>query len=124
MKLKTVAISLPDEHERRVFIKKEIEKCNLLDYIIIDGVDGTRIIEESLIPPFISKLIYEDETKIYDSRLRLNGNGLKKGEWGCSWSHLKIYEMLLEDVEYNAYLVLEDDAECVVDQDELKNFLN
>lgn len=54
MKLKTVAISLPHEVERRIFIQKEIERCNIGDYIIIiDGVNGNDIIETPLIPPYI-----------------------------------------------------------------------
>ena len=123
MKIKTVAISLEHEVERRVFIKKEIEKCNILNYIVIDGVNGNNITETPLIPPYISKIVYNGETKIYDSRLRLNGNGLKKGEMGCSWSHLNVYDMLLKDNEYDAYLVLEDDAKLVVSAEELNFFL-
>ena len=43
MKIKTVAISLPSEIERRYFIQETIKKCNLSDYIIMDGVYGNDI---------------------------------------------------------------------------------
>jgi len=43
MKLKTVIISLPSEIERRSFIQETLKKCNLSDYIIIDGVNENDI---------------------------------------------------------------------------------
>ena len=128
MKLKTVVISLPQENERRVFIQKEMKKCNLSDYIIIDGVDGSNITEIPMIKSgdklLISKLVYNGKTIIYDSRLRLNGSGLNKKEMGSSWTHLSVYNMLLRDDEYDAYLVFEDDAKLSVSSDELKIFLD
>ena len=123
MKIKTVAISLPFEIERRYFIEETIKKCNLSDYIIMDGVYGNDIEITPFIPPYISKLNYKDDKKVYDARLKLNGTGLKKGEMGCAWSHLNVYDMLLKDSEYDAYLVFEDDADLVVSLDELHTFL-
>lgn len=123
MKIKTVAISLPSEIERRVFIEETIKKCNLSDYIIIDGVYGNDIEITPFIPPYISKLSYNGTQKVYDSRLKLDGTGLKKGEIGCAWSHLNVYDMLLKDSEYDAYLVFEDDADLVVSPSELHEFL-
>lgn len=122
MKLKTVVISLQSDHKRRIHIKKELEKCNLYDYIIVDGVDGTHITELHLLGS-ISLLSYNNDKKLYDSSLRLNGNGLLKGEMGCAWSHLNVYEMLLKDDIYDAYLVVEDDIELAVSVDELKTCL-
>lgn len=119
MNVKTVVISLPHEEKRNEFIKKEMEKCGLTDYIIMDGVDGNNIIEIPLVPPHISKLFYTDKSKIYDSRMKLDGTGLKKGEMGCAWSHLNVYDMLLKDDKHDAYLVFEDDAELIVSLDEL-----
>jgi GR25 family glycosyltransferase involved in LPS biosynthesis len=128
MKLKTVVISLQQEKEKDIFIKKEMEKCNLSDYIIIDGVDGSNITEIPIITnsnkPIISKLVYNGKTIIYDSRLRLNGSGLNKKEMGSTLSHLYVYNMLLNDDEYDAYLVFEDDAKLSVSVDELKIFLD
>ncbi len=40
---------------------------------------------------------------------------MSKGEFGCAWSHLKIYEKLVKDSEYDSYLVLEDDSEITCD---------
>ena len=123
MKIKTVAISLPHEIERRKFIEETIKKCNLSDYIIMDGVDGSNIKITPFIPPYISKLNYNGIEKVYDARLKLNGTGLKKGEMGCAWSHLNVYDMLLKDPVYDAYLIFEDDADLVVSPSELYNFL-
>lgn len=124
MKLKTVVISLPFDIERRSFMQETLKKCNLSDYIIIDGVNGNDI---KIIPfieePHMSKLIYNNTEKIYNSRLRLNGTGLKKGEMGCSWSHLNVYDMLVKDDNYDAYLILEDDADLIVSPEELETFL-
>lgn len=124
MKLKTVVISLPFEIEKRNFMKETLTKCNLSDYIIIDGVNGNDI---KIIPfieePHISKLIYNDSEKIYNSRLRLNGAGLQKGEMGCAWSHLNVYDMLLKDNDNDAYLIFEDDADLIVSPEELQTFL-
>ena len=60
---------------------------------------------------------------MYDSRLRINGTGLQKGEMGCAWSHLSVYEMLLEDNDTDSYLVLEDDAILDVSPEEFNTFL-
>ena len=36
---------------------------------------------------------------------------MKKGEFGCAWSHINIYKKLLDDEIYDNYLILEDDFE-------------
>ena len=71
----------------------------------------------------ISKISYNNDVKLYNSSLRLNGNGLLKGEMGCAWSHLNVYDMLLKDDIYDSYLVVEDDIELAVSVDELKTCL-
>ena len=58
MKIKTIIISLPHEYDRRIHIKKEMEKCNISEYTIINGVNGYDIKEIPIIPPYISKIIY------------------------------------------------------------------
>jgi GR25 family glycosyltransferase involved in LPS biosynthesis len=124
MKIKPVIISLPFEVEKRYFMKETLQKCNFSDYIIIDGVNGNDI---KIIPfvqePHMSKLIYNNTEKIYNSRLRLNGLGLQKGEMGCAWSHLNVYDILLKDNENDAYLIFEDDADLIVSPEELQTFL-
>ena len=124
MKIKPVIISLLFEIEKRDFMKETLKKCNFSDYIIIDGVNGNDI---KIIPfikePHISKLMYNNTEKIYNSRLRLNGHGLKRGEMGCAWSHLNVYDILLNDNDNDAYLIFEDDADLIVSPEELENFL-
>lgn len=123
MKLKIKIISLACEIERRNFMKNEMKMISFLDSEIIDAINGKNIIESKTQIPFISTLYYENKIKTYDSRLKLNGKGLTKGEIGCAWSHLNVYEMLLKDDDYDAYLVLEDDAKLLISTEELKIYL-
>lgn len=124
--MKVIGISLPQYKNRRKSIYEELLKLNLDNCFIMDGVCGTDIKETNIVRTHhgvIKKLSYGDKVKRYDSRLRLNGTGLKKGEMGCAWSHLYIYEMLVNDDEHDSYLVLEDDAILDVSIEEFNTFL-
>jgi glycosyl transferase family 25 len=59
--------------------------------------------------------VYNKETRNYDPKVRLNGQKMTLGEFGCAWSHIKIYQKLLEDQTTDNYLVIEDDAQIVGD---------
>jgi len=43
------------------------------------------------------------------------------GEFGCSWSHIKLYQKLVADPKNDSYLIIEDDAELVGDISVLHN---
>jgi GR25 family glycosyltransferase involved in LPS biosynthesis len=57
----------------------------------------------------------------YNPTVRLNGQKMAIGEFGCSWSHIKIYQKLLADPNYDNYLVIEDDAQVVGDLNVIRN---
>jgi GR25 family glycosyltransferase involved in LPS biosynthesis len=42
---------------------------------------------------------------------------MKKGELGASWSHILLYEKLLNDEEYDCYMIMEDDAQFLRELD-------
>jgi GR25 family glycosyltransferase involved in LPS biosynthesis len=124
--MKTIVITLKQEQERLLYIVNEIKRCNIENFYLMDAVYGKNITEHPLLQTNgkISKLLYNGKTRFYDSRLRLNGQGLNKGEMGCSWSHLDIYEMLLKDDQNDSYLIIEDDANIIVPPKEFHTFIN
>jgi len=62
-----------------------------------------------------NSLTYNGETRTYDPNVRLNKQRMSIGEFGCAWSHIKLYEKLLADKNVDNYLILEDDAQLVGD---------
>jgi GR25 family glycosyltransferase involved in LPS biosynthesis len=67
---------------------------------------------------------YKDTTYMYDSRIRSNKTKMKRGEFGCAWSHLNLLKQLVDESEnVNYYLILEDDVELVKPIDELNKLL-
>lgn len=48
---------------------------------------------------------------------------LSNGELGCCISHLLLYEQLLEDYDYDHYLMLEDDVSLYLSLEEIYNYL-
>jgi len=79
------------------------------------GVNGKEITVSG------NEITYEGETMKYDPSVRLNKQRMSIGEFGCAWSHIKLYQKLLADPKYNNYLVLEDDAGLVGDISVLHN---
>ena len=77
------------------------------------GVNGEDIKITKTEKPTIYNLEYNNETKYYDSSIRVNKQIMKRGELGASWSHLNIYKSLLEETRVDKYLIFEDDAEFV-----------
>jgi glycosyl transferase family 25 len=65
-------------------------------------------------------------TKYYDIfKTIVDRKPLSKGELGCSISHLLLYEQLLNDSDYDHYLILEDDVElCLSLCDVYKHLIN
>lgn len=90
--MKIFAINLQREPNKRKHIIKECEKYSL-SIEIIDAVDGRLLSEE-----YLKENIYNYP----DCKLT-------KGEIGCSLSHLKIYEKIVNE-NIPVALILEDDA--------------
>ena len=79
------------------------------------GVNGKDLIVSN------TKVVYNKETRSYNPKVRLNGERMTLGEFGCAWSHIKMYEKLLADTEADNYLIMEDDAQIVGDLSLLRN---
>ena len=91
-----LVISLPHAPKRRQFIREQMAKLKI-DYEFFDAVDG-----DKLSSTYISKFKIKKGEQYF-------GRSLSKGELGCAFSHLHIYEkMLAENIE--KLIVLEDDA--------------
>ena len=114
---KAVIVTMKTSESRRPFVKKLISNATQLgmDHEIFYGVNGKEITVSG------NEITYQGETMKYDPEVRLNKQRMAIGEFGCSWSHIKLYQKLLADTKYNRYLVLEDDAELVGDSRVLDN---
>ena len=97
LQIPVLIISLSHASKRRKFIREQMAKLKI-DYKFFDAVDG-----DKLSNAYISKF------KIKEGEQHM-GSPLSKGELGCAFSHLQVYEkMLAENIE--KLIVLEDDAQ-------------
>jgi GR25 family glycosyltransferase involved in LPS biosynthesis len=114
MSIKVIILTLKNK-SRSENIKKLIDL--LYPYFTIEiyyGIDGSKIeIRDSQRYNHIKLISYESINKLYNNKVRMNGKEMKKGEFGASWSHLSIYEKLLNDKLYDSYLIFEDDAQFI-----------
>ena len=124
--LKVIILSIKNKINRINRMEKIIYNFSKigLEYEIYYGVNGNDIkiydTEHNNI-----KLLYNNfETYYYDNRIRRNNIKMKNGEFGCAWSHLKIYKKLLNDNNYQYYLILEDDANLVTSLNTLYETIN
>ena len=90
---------------------------------IFYGVNGSSIIITDTADPFIKQLDLSGDLKLYNRRVRINGEEMRRGEFGCAWSHHRIYEKLVADETADSYLVLEDDAESTVTPERLTEYI-
>ena len=112
-----------------------------LDTVIYNGVHGKDITlyDAAFKHTGIKHITWKGRTYSYDTRARLNGIHMTRGEFGCAWSHLNLLRQLVNDdaadaadaadgadgataIEY--YLILEDDVELVKPLAELYELLN
>lgn len=87
------------------------------------GVNGEDIKVVKMEHPQLFRLEYKNESKYYDSSIRVNKQFMKRGELGASWSHINIYKSLLKEKHVDKYLIFEDDAEFVESLDYAYNCL-
>jgi GR25 family glycosyltransferase involved in LPS biosynthesis len=88
-----------------------------------NGVDGNEVFVKDTQHDFIKLLEYKSQNYIYDKRMRLNGQSMKKGEIGCALSHVLLYKKLMIDKNYSNYLILEDDVDLDCDLETFYNTL-
>lgn len=98
MNIKTYVISLTDEEIRRKNIKKQLNKLNI-EFQFFDAIDFRDAPMETL-ENYITQ----------DHKYKKPSRPLTRGEIGCSLSHLSLISKLKENVNTDAFLILEDDA--------------
>ena len=97
-----------------------------LDAELYQGVHGKDIYisEAASKQTGIKHITWQGTTYFYDTRVRINGEQMKRGEMGCAWSHLNLLrQFVAEQGLTDYYLILEDDVELVQPLDELSNLL-
>ena len=77
------------------------------------GVDASELVVSGSSDQFLKALNCGELESIYDTTRRINGEPMSPENLSCSWSHLLVYEQLLQDPTYDQYLVLENDAEVL-----------
>jgi GR25 family glycosyltransferase involved in LPS biosynthesis len=124
--LKIIIITLEEFPERLNKLHDLLNKFLKIgiEYEIFYGVNGKNIKIEDTEDENIKILSYNSD-KFYHNKIVSNyRNGIKFGEIGCSWSHINVYKKILNDNEYNNYLILEDDVKLINNLDILENTLN
>jgi GR25 family glycosyltransferase involved in LPS biosynthesis len=126
--LKTFILTLPDyayRLEKLDSLIQELAKIGL-HTAIYKGVHGKdiHIHDAASAVTSIKHITWQDTTLFYDTRVRLNGVPMTRGEFGCAWSHLNILRQLVEEPSTNYYLILEDDVEMVKPISELYDLLH
>ena len=71
----------------------------------------------------IKHITWQGTTCFYDMHVRLNGQHMSRGEFGCAWSHLNVLQQLLTEPAGTYYLIMEDDVELVKPLNELYELL-
>jgi len=113
--IKVVILTLEKYSHR---INKVYDLVNKLSQIglqcsLFYGVNGEDIQFVKMEHPQLYRLEYKNESKYYDSSIRVNKQFMKRGELGCAWSHINIYKSLLKEKNVDKYLIFEDDVEMV-----------
>lgn len=100
-RIKTYIINLPKDLERKESILKKIGQLSCLDIELIKAVYGKELADE-------------EKEKLFNKEkyVRYYGRFVLPGEIGCTLSHRKCYQRLL-DSEQEFVLILEDDARFV-----------
>jgi glycosyl transferase family 25 len=124
--IKVIILTLSDYPERMDNITNLLIKLSKigLQYEIYYGVNGKDIKFFSTNDVNIKLLNYNSEIYYYDTTMRINKQLMKIGEIGCSLSHLKIYQKLLDDDIHDKYLIFEDDVELITSLDTLYNTIS
>lgn len=119
---KVIMLTLRDHQNRKeqyTTLLKRIESIGL-SWEVFYGVNGKDITVKSTHEPHMFLLFHAGECILYNRNVRVNGQQMSAGEFGCAWSHYNIYKKLIMDPDYDHYIVLEDDAEMTVDDEYFK----
>lgn len=108
LKTKCLVINLPHNEDRLIQFKKQYDSSDLshLPLEVFVGVDGKKIeIKEYVTADAYAQIMGTEQTGY-----RLRHKDLTRGGVGCYLSHISIYKQLLEDPDYDFYIIFEDDA--------------
>ena len=127
VKIKTQIITLPEFSGRIANLDGLMYNLSIIgmDTNIIYGVYGKdiKIYNAAYKETGVKHITWKGTTFFYDMRVRLNGQHMTKGEFGCAWSHLNVLQQLLTEPAGTYYLILEDDVELVKPLNELHELL-
>jgi GR25 family glycosyltransferase involved in LPS biosynthesis len=98
-KIKTVVLNLDRRPDRWETFEKFAVEAKFLNYERFPAVDGTKLVSTPQLQ------------KIFDG----NDYRMRIGLVGCSLSHFKMYTDLINNDEYDSYLIFEDDIEFTPD---------
>lgn len=108
--IKTFVINLNSAKVRKEYMLNLLFPYSFLDVEFVEAIDGRKLTEEQ-------RLVSFNDEKC----LKLLGRQLNGGEIGCTLSHRKCYQKLLDSkLEYG--LVLEDDISLIRDFNDIKRY--
>ena len=124
--IKSIILTLPEYAVTRLN-KLDNLICNLsqigLETKVYHGVHGRDIIYDD--EKNIRNITFNGTTYQYDPKVRINGQPMKRGEFGCTWSHLNLLRNLSNAPHHDKYyLIFEDDVKLVKPLNELYELLN
>ena len=107
-------INLDKNVNRFTGAKTQYESSDMNGIVPMDrfsGINGKKLILDQILEDDVVKDIEEVER----NKSRTHHHQLTKGAVGCFMSHLLLYQQLLDDKSYNAYLIMEDDINIIPD---------
>jgi len=127
--IKTIILTLPEYSNERLTklnnLRQRFAQIGL-ESDPYNGVNGKDITLSDTAEEKIKHLTYMDTVFTYNKTVRINGNPMTRGEFGCAWSHLNLFKQLLKEAKNSAvsyYFILEDDVELVKPLTELYELL-
>lgn len=88
-------INLKKRTDRKEHIEQQLKEQNILNYTFSNATDGKELTES-------------EEIRVLFER---NDFNYRKGVIGCSLSHIKLWNDLINDSDNNCYVILEDDIQ-------------
>jgi GR25 family glycosyltransferase involved in LPS biosynthesis len=126
--IKAYVITLPDYAYRLENLHSLNQELSIigLEPTLYEGVNGKDIDIHDAASAFtsIKHITWQNTTLFYDTRVRLNGQPMTRGNFGAAWSQLNLMRQLLAEPSINYYLIMEDDVELVKPIEELYTILH
>jgi GR25 family glycosyltransferase involved in LPS biosynthesis len=127
LNIKPQIITLPEFSDRLAKLDGLMHGLSIigLDTNVFYGVYGKdiRVYDAAYKVTGIKHISWQGTSCFYDMRVRLNGQPMAKGEFGCAWSHLNVLRQLVTEPTGTYYLIFEDDVELVKPLDALHELL-